>query len=90
MSRGLARSRRSVDGHYYKPENDSHHFVFRFRVEDGSAPLPSSEEISDCGYFRRDELPRPISHFTLQRLDDALAGTAPDAVVTIERLSWLE
>ncbi len=87
---GLDARVEALTGVYYKRENDSHHLVFRCRLEDGVAPVPTSEEISDCGYFERDQLPRPISDFTLQRLDDALAGTAPDAVVTIEPLTWLE
>jgi 8-oxo-dGTP diphosphatase len=79
-----------LTGVYYERENDSHHLVFGCRVEDDAVPVPSSDEIAECGFFRRSELPRPISDFTLSRIDDALAGIAPEAVVTIERQGWLD
>ena len=87
---GLVARIEQLTGIYYKPENDSHHLVFRCRNEDGAVPVPSSDEISDCAYVGRDELPRPISDFTVRRIDDALAGGAPDGVVTIERLGWVD
>jgi hypothetical protein len=34
--------------------------------------------------------PASISDFTARRIDDAIAGIAPEAVVTIERVAWLE
>jgi hypothetical protein len=79
-----------LSGVYYKRQNDSHHLVFRCSVEDDAVPVPSSDEIAECGFFQRSELPRPISDFTVRRIDDALAGIAPEAVVTIERVGWLD
>jgi 8-oxo-dGTP pyrophosphatase MutT (NUDIX family) len=79
-----------LTGVYYKRDNDSHHVVFRCRVEEGAVPAPSSDEISDCAYFGRDKLPRPISDFTVRRIGDALAGIAPDGIVTFQRLGWVD
>ena len=63
-----------MTGLYYDPGNDSHHFVFVCRqLEDGEAQ-PDAQEISECGYFPVDALPRPISNFTLRRVHDAVEG----------------
>jgi 8-oxo-dGTP pyrophosphatase MutT (NUDIX family) len=47
-----------LTGIYYKRANDSHHLVFRCSVEGDAVPVPSSDEIAECGFFRRSELPR--------------------------------
>lgn len=79
-----------MTGVYYKRENDSHHLVFRCEVEGAWEPHPSSDEISACGWFSRGELPRPMTDFTLRRIDDALAGALPDGVLTIAAMRLLE
>lgn len=72
------------------PDEDMHHFVFACAPVDRNAPArPSSPEIIDCGYFAPDALPRPLSDFTLRRIEDALSGR-PAAVVTISARRWLE
>ena len=87
---GLVARISGLTGLYYKRENDSHHLVFRCIVEDGATPQPCSGEISDCGFFLVDALPRPISTFTIRRVRDALAGERPRTVTEIESLTWLE
>ncbi len=88
---GLAARAERLTGIYYRSENDSHHFVFRCSVEGGAAPVPSSDEISDCGYWPADELPRPISDFTVRRIRNALSDE-PLAPLPTEHptLTWLE
>jgi len=87
---GLAARVERLAGIYYKGENDSHHLVFRCKVEDGLEPTPSSGEISACAYWSAEELPRPISDFTVRRIQDALAGDGPHLLVDVPLLTWLE
>jgi 8-oxo-dGTP diphosphatase len=58
------------------------HFVFRCRWDGGLAPVSSSAEIGDLGYWPLDDLPTPISDFTERRVRDA-AADAPAKVVAI-------
>jgi 8-oxo-dGTP diphosphatase len=70
---GLLGQAKSLVAVYYKQEDDSHHVVFRCEVSDGAAPTPSSPEISACSFWPPSELPRPISDFTVQRIEHAAA-----------------
>lgn len=68
-----------------------HHFCFVCDSLPGSAgPSPSSPEISECRFFARAELPRPISDFTIRRIDDALAGRAVEALAHIGPGVWFD
>jgi 8-oxo-dGTP pyrophosphatase MutT (NUDIX family) len=67
-----------------------HHFVFRARLAVGS-PEPSiadPAEIGEIGWFSRAALPRPISDFTVRRIDDALADR-PAAIEVVPPRTWL-
>ena len=80
-------------GVYWEPAwgaAGGHHFVFRARLAAGS-PQPTvadRAEINELGWFARDALPRPISDFTVQRIDDALADREP-AIRTVPPRTWL-
>ena len=87
---GLRARIERLTGIYYEQETDQHHFVFRCVVDDVSVPVPSSSEISDCGFFSIDVLPRPISDFTIRRIQDTLDESSPRSVITIPRRTWLE
>lgn len=79
-------------GVYYEAESDMVHFVFLCQpVEDGAAPHPDGQEISACGFWPVDALPRPIHSFTVQRIHDALlAGVRwPLPQLAVPR-AWLE
>jgi len=67
-----------------------HHFVFRARlaVRSPQPVVTDHAEISELGWFRRDALPRPISDFTVLRIDDALADRRP-AIRTLPPRTWL-
>nr|WP_145157385.1 NUDIX domain-containing protein [Paenibacillus terrae] len=65
----------NLTGIYYDWDYDIHHFVFLATIKDTRAPQPSSPEIVECGFYSRDELPRPISDFTIRRIEDALRNT---------------
>ena len=69
-----------LTGVYFEPTHDLGqmlHFVFACHVADGPAPVPSSPEISEVGYWPIDRLPTPISDFTERRIRDALATGDP-------------
>lgn len=66
-----------------------HHFVFRATVAPGSEPSAADpNEISECGWFALDRLPRPLSDFTVRRIEDALSGR-PAGLVLISGRTWL-
>lgn len=67
-----------------------HHFVFRCRLADDAAPrVAQPDEIADVRWCSADQLPRPISDFTVQRIRDALSGDPP-RVKTVRPRTWLE
>jgi 8-oxo-dGTP pyrophosphatase MutT (NUDIX family) len=92
---GLAVRAEALTGLYYEPERphgDMHHGVFLCVPEDAAAvPQPDAREVTACGYWPPDALPRPISDFTIRRIEDALspANRCP-LPVTIGRRRWLE
>jgi ADP-ribose pyrophosphatase YjhB (NUDIX family)/rhodanese-related sulfurtransferase len=80
-------------GVYWKPAwgaAGGHHFVFRARlaVDSPGPAVTDRAEISELGWFARDALPRPISDFTLQRIDDALADRQP-IVALVPPRTWI-
>lgn len=83
---------RMVNRIYYCPIYDMHHFLFRCRpVEAEQQPVATPPEISECGFFAVDALPRPISDFTVQRIRDAVdAALAEPSLVEIGPRQWLE
>lgn len=82
-----------LTGVYWEPgwgATGLHHFVFRARPASGSpGPVVTDRaEISELGWFARDALPRPISDFTITRIDDALADRPPSLTFVPAR-TWL-
>lgn len=77
-----------MTGVYYEPATRCHHFVFACKAAARASPRPSSPEITDVRWCARSELPRPISDFTVGRIDDALRG-APAAMHVIRARTWL-
>ncbi|HYF80433.1 MAG TPA: NUDIX domain-containing protein [Symbiobacteriaceae bacterium] len=81
---------RMVGRIYYDPNYDMHHFVFCCRlVTDTAGAGADSPEISEWGHFPIDALPRPISDFTVRRIQDAIAQCDP-GVVEIGPRVWIE
>ena len=88
---GLIVTAERLTGMYYWAENDSHHFVFQCLIaHDGQKALSVSSETTDCGYFSPDALPRPISDFTVRRIQDALAGDMLLLPISVGPRQWLE
>lgn len=82
-----------LTGVYWEPgwgAAGGHHFVFRARLGAGSPPpvVADRAEISELGWFARDTLPRPISDFTIRRIEDALADRPPSVSMVPPR-TWL-
>ena len=64
--------------------------MFRARLAEGSsAPeVTDHAEISELGWFSRQDLPLPISDFTIARIEDACADRPPRIAVVPPR-TWL-
>jgi len=71
---GLEVTAERMTGVYYEPATRCHHFVFACRSLGTREPLPSSPEITEVRWCAVLDLPRPISDFTVRRINDALAG----------------
>ena len=88
---GLEVAAERTTGVYYERGDDMHHFVFLCRpLDETVAPRPDLSEITNCGYFSPDALPRPISDFTIRRIVDAVSGAAPPLPVVVPPRTWLE
>jgi 8-oxo-dGTP diphosphatase len=65
--------------------------VFSCEVCDGDAvPRADLTEVSECRYWPRYALPRPISDFTVRRIKDAVAGVKPGLPSRVGPRVWLE
>lgn len=87
---GLAARAERLTGVYYEAESDAHHFVFLCRPTDDEEPKPTSSEVSECAYWRLGTLPRPISDFTVRRIEDALEQSPQQLPVSIPARTWLD
>jgi 8-oxo-dGTP pyrophosphatase MutT (NUDIX family) len=86
---GLEAVPERLTGIYYDEEFDAHHFVFRSHVTRGE-PVPRSSEVNECAYWPLDALPRPISDFTIRRIEDACVDARVALPVVIMTRVWLE
>ena len=84
---GLELDDMRLTGVYWEPSADAHDFVFRARAA-GQPRVADENEITEVGWFSRDALPRPVSDFTVRRVDEALAER-PAAVSVIGARFWL-
>ena len=82
---GLRIAPGSIAGLYYEPGHDFGpmlHFVFRFAHDPAQTPLAMPPEIGEVRWCDLDDLPRPISDFTENRIRDALGAGCTYRVVT--------
>jgi 8-oxo-dGTP pyrophosphatase MutT (NUDIX family) len=90
---GLAVTAERLSGVYYEvhsPGREVLHFMFCCRIVGQTrVPEPSSDEISACGYWSPSALPRPISDFTVRRIEDGLGEVAPRLPVIVTARRWL-
>jgi 8-oxo-dGTP pyrophosphatase MutT (NUDIX family) len=88
---GLAVVARHTAHVYYDSSEDFLHFVFLCeRVEASAEPRPDLAEITTSGFWPVDRLPRPISTFTVQRIQDALTGKPQPLPTVFHGREWLE
>ena len=80
-------------GVYYEPDTyfgPMLQFAFLAHPDgEDQAPVVTSPEISELGFWPVDALPAPISDFTERRIRDALEG-GPAAVVRVDERTWRE
>ena len=82
-----------LTGVYYDPTHplgEFVHFVFVCRWSTAQQPTPGPPEVTACRFWSRETLPRPISDFTVRRIDDALASDGLHLPVTVGQRRWLD
>lgn len=88
---GLVVAALHLTGYYYDAQAECLHFVFLCEVADGDAtPRPDLAEVSECRYWPPAALPRPISDFTMRRIQDAVAGVKFPLPSRVGPRVWLE
>ena len=87
---GLVVVAKRICGIYFDVEADFHHFVFECRALDANAEFQFDAEVTECAYWPLTALPRPISDFTIQRIEDAARPTDLVLPVTVSGRKWLE
>jgi 8-oxo-dGTP diphosphatase len=88
---GLQVSAQYTSGIYYEPALDLLIFVFLCHPKDGSFEdlRPDNDEISECAFWALDDLPRPISDFTIRRVQDAATGAKIPLPTVVPERKWL-
>ncbi len=87
---GLSVVAKHMTGVYYQPHDDSVHFVFFCELlADAPISQPDSE-VTENGYWPVESLPRPISDFTIRRIQDALSGQRQSLPTVILERQWLD
>ncbi|OMF25034.1 hypothetical protein BK132_22360 [Paenibacillus sp. FSL H8-0259] len=79
-----------LTGVYYEAVHDMHHFVFIADNVNHQVPQPTSPEILECGFYSKDELPKPISDFTCNRIEHALNPDRKQLFHTVGPRQWFE
>ena len=87
---GLRVAAERTTGVYYEPATDFLHFVFLCHRVGPETKFRFDAEVTDCGYWSPQALPRPISDFTVRRIEDALAETRQLLPTTIGPRQWLK
>lgn len=77
-------------GWYYDPTVDRMGGVFLCELVEGSPsePVADGDEISECRFWPPDALPRPISDWTVLRIQDALGGNRTPLPTVIGPRVW--
>jgi len=88
---GLRVIAQHLTGVYFDVDADALHFVILCRSRDADSMLrPDAEEVTECEFWNPDELPRPISDFTIRRVEDAVSGTEQPLPTTVGPRQWME
>lgn len=65
-----------LSGMYYMSHRNGYIYVFRTRKYFGDFKV-DGKEINEYGFFDIDNLPRPITNFTVERIRDAIENNKP-------------
>ncbi len=79
-----------TSGIYFDAQEDFHHFVFVCKAMDSSLIFVANDGITECAYWPSDGLPRPISDFTVRRIQDAIKIPDVTLPVIFSGRKWLE
>jgi 8-oxo-dGTP diphosphatase len=83
-------AKREVFEETYEPAHDMHHFAFICNMNENQQPQPDSKEVTECKYYSIDDLPRPISDFTIKRIQEALNPDNNNLFHIIGPRQWLD
>ncbi len=86
---GLRVEAERTTGVYYEPALDLLSFVLLCHRLDEDAEFCPDAEVTECAYWPPTALPRPISDFTIRRIEEALAGEPQLLPVSIGPRQWL-
>ena len=87
---GLIASVEKLTGVYYEEKHDMHHFVFICQVDQSQIASADQQEVTQCAYFDINDLPRPISDFTIIRIQDAINSPNKPSFRTVGNRVWYE
>lgn len=87
---GLSVVAQHMTGVYYQPHDDSVHFVFLCKIVADAPVSQADSEVTEDGYWPLESLPRPISDFTVRRIEDALSGQKQALPTIILERQWLD
>ncbi len=87
---GLIVTAKRICGIYYDADADFHYFVFECHALNASITFKPDAEVTECAYWPPSALPRPISDFTIQRIEDATKTKDSFLPVTISGRKWFE
>jgi 8-oxo-dGTP pyrophosphatase MutT (NUDIX family) len=76
-----------IAGMYFQPHKNRYVYTFKAKEYEGIIEV-DNKEIDQFGFFSVEELPRPISSFTVQRIKDAISNTK--AVFREEKIETYE
>lgn len=86
---GLLVEAKRTTGVYYEPALDFLHFVLLCHRLNEHAEFRPDAEVTECAYWPIEALPRPISDFTIRRIEEALTGETQLLPVSIGPRQWL-
>lgn len=86
---GLRVEAERTTGVYYETVTDFLHFAFLCHAINADAGFQLDSEVTECAFWSLNALPRPISDFTIRRIEDALSGENQALPVNIGPRQWL-
>jgi 8-oxo-dGTP diphosphatase len=77
-------------GVFFISSENTYDFVVRCRlIRDDAKLIANPPETVECKYFTVDQLPKKLSGFTIDRINDALEGIVHPLPVELTRKQWL-